>query len=392
MKTFFTVFLTAMISMFMVLFATYVLAFEPPKPTGYVMDMAGKLSPDQIAQLNSKLEGMNKSTKNEFAALIVPTMNGESVEDVAHTTFKTWHVGKSGLDNGVLVVIAVAERKSRIETGKGVEGDLTDLQANDILKRSLNPFLKKGDFYGGLNATFDAISSTIESRANVSSPPSASSSKSAPLGLIFGIGGAILAMFVLGFKILSGGETSRRKVSSKKYPTDDQIQKIQNDFQASRDTERQKMLDAKRRMSELKRINEETARNLRNAQPKPLSRGGVEVISVVRKAPYVETKPKGNAAEDILEQKRIQRSEEESNRRRREQRAREEESSRRRQRDEEDRRQRDEDDRRRRNDDSGFGGGFGSSSGGFGGFGGSDSGFGGFGGGSSGGGGSSSDW
>ena len=155
-----------------VLVTRTVFSFEPPKPTSYVVDVAGKLTPDQLTFLNEKLNVLNKTTKNEFAGLIIPTLSGESIEDVANATFKSWKIGKAGLDNGVLVVIAIAERKSRIETGKGVEGDLTDLQSNDILRTVLAPRLKQGDFYGGLLNTFDAISSKIESRskATVSDP------------------------------------------------------------------------------------------------------------------------------------------------------------------------------------------------------------------------------
>lgn len=139
-------------------------AYNPPTPDGYVMDLAGKLSTSQRTDLNAKLNGINKNTKNEFAVLIIPTLGDELIDDVAQDTFKSWKVGKVGLDNGVLIVIAVAERKSRIQTGKGVEGDLTDLQSNDILRNKLNPHLKQGDFYGGLVDTFDAIISTVESR------------------------------------------------------------------------------------------------------------------------------------------------------------------------------------------------------------------------------------
>ena len=164
MKNYFLI----LVYLFLVLFTTNSFAFDPPKPNGYIMDLAGKLTTEQVQQLNSKLESINKNTKNEFAALIIPSLNGDSIEDVAHTTFNTWKVGKVGLDNGVLVVIAVADRKSRIEVGKGVEGDLTDLQSNDILRKTLAPCLRQGDFYGGLNSTFDSISSTIESRKTAS--------------------------------------------------------------------------------------------------------------------------------------------------------------------------------------------------------------------------------
>lgn len=143
-------------------------AFTPPPapvpPKSYVTDMAHKLTTNDLSKLNIRINQVNRSSSNEIAILILPSLDGESIKDVADLTFKSWKVGKAGLDNGVLIVIAVKDRISRIETGKGVEGDLTDLQASDIIKTNLNPYLKKGDFYGGLTETVDVISKTIESR------------------------------------------------------------------------------------------------------------------------------------------------------------------------------------------------------------------------------------
>lgn len=156
------------------LFTVDALAFTPPPPPangGYVVDQTGKLSALQIQKLNQKIEQINQSTKNEFGILLLPTMNGDNIEDVANSTYKAWGVGKRGLDNGCLIVVSVKERKSRIETGKGVEGDVPDLKASDILKTNLNPHLKRGDFYGGFDDTLSALSSLIESRHNQQADP-----------------------------------------------------------------------------------------------------------------------------------------------------------------------------------------------------------------------------
>jgi uncharacterized protein len=165
-------YLKALIIIILTLFSCKALAFTapPPPPNGtFVLDFANKLSPQQLSTLNSKIEGIKTSSKNEFGVLILQSMGGESIEDVAYTTFNSWGVGHRGLDNGVLIVIAAAERKTRIETGKGV-GELTDLQCNDILKNTLRPFLKSGDYFGGLNATIDAASSAVDSRKNTVIP------------------------------------------------------------------------------------------------------------------------------------------------------------------------------------------------------------------------------
>lgn len=167
-------YLSLLVVLLTTLFAANSLAYTPPpapQQGWYVSDQAGKLTPNQINQLNQKIERVNKATKNEFGILLLQDMGGDNIEDVANTTFKSWGVGKRGLDNGCLIVVAIKERKSRIETGKGVEGEVTDLQASDILRKNLNPHLKQGDFAGGFNDTLDALSSLIESRHNQKADP-----------------------------------------------------------------------------------------------------------------------------------------------------------------------------------------------------------------------------
>ena len=159
----------SMVIAMIAMFAVPGLAYNPPSAPAegwYVVDQAGKLSADQMQKLNQKIEHMNKTTKNEYGILLLPDMEGDNIEDVAHATFNAWGVGKKDLDNGVLIVVSIKERKSRIETGKGVGGEIPDLTANKILKENLNPHLKNSDFYGGFDATLTAISSHLESRAN----------------------------------------------------------------------------------------------------------------------------------------------------------------------------------------------------------------------------------
>jgi uncharacterized membrane protein YgcG len=155
------------------LFAGNSFAFTPPPtpaPSSWISDTSGVLSGAAHRRLDDRLKQINQSSANEVAALIVPTLEGEDISDVANATFKSWGVGKRGLDNGVLVVLAMKEHKSRIETGKGVEGDLPDLKTQDILNQVLRPHMKKGDVEGALDSTFTAISSSIENhRADVAS-------------------------------------------------------------------------------------------------------------------------------------------------------------------------------------------------------------------------------
>jgi len=170
MKKYITLLLTVLATVFTV----NAFAFTPPdKPASgwYVVDQANKLTEEQKTNLNKKIDGINKNTKNEFGVLIIQSMDGGNIEDVAQSTFRAWGVGKAELNNGVLLVISVGDRKMRLQTGKGAEGDLPDLRAKDILDENLKPALKKGDFYGGIDSTISAASSFLESRANVATVP-----------------------------------------------------------------------------------------------------------------------------------------------------------------------------------------------------------------------------
>ncbi len=177
-------FISLMAVFVIALFAGNSLAFTPPPspaPSSWISDTSGVLSGPAHRRLDTHLKQINQSSANEVAALIVPTLGGEDISDVANATFKSWGVGKKGLDNGVLVVLAMKEHKSRIETGKGVEGDLPDLKTQDILNQVLRPHMKQGDVEGALDSTFAAVSSSIENhradvaaqaaRAKASPPP-----------------------------------------------------------------------------------------------------------------------------------------------------------------------------------------------------------------------------
>lgn len=142
-------------------------AFTPPPIAGHVTDTAGKLSAAERAYLNDKLDRYRRESGNEIAVFLTGSLEGESIEDVAYTTFNTWQIGKKDKDNGVLLVIAPNERKTRIETGRGVGGDLTDLQSSDILRNEVSPRLKRDDFRGAIDAGTTAIMAALGGSSDV---------------------------------------------------------------------------------------------------------------------------------------------------------------------------------------------------------------------------------
>lgn len=119
---------------------------NPGNPTGYVNDFAGVLSAQTKILLESELTAFTASTSNEIAVAIIPTLGDDYIENFATRLFKDWGVGSKTSDNGVLLLVAVAEHKLRIEVGYGLEGALPDLVAQSIINNTIAPRLKENDY------------------------------------------------------------------------------------------------------------------------------------------------------------------------------------------------------------------------------------------------------
>lgn len=135
--------------------------FAVPPLVGRVNDHANELLPLDQAEIEEELADFDRRTTNEIVVLIVPSLGGHSIEDAAAATFAAWKIGKRDRNNGVLLIIAVAERKVRIATGLGVEGVLTDARAGEILHSEVSPRLKRGDFAGAIRAGVREIERTL---------------------------------------------------------------------------------------------------------------------------------------------------------------------------------------------------------------------------------------
>jgi uncharacterized protein len=199
-------YLSIVVALMVTLFAFSSFAFSPPaKPDNgwYVLDQAGKLTSDQVTQLNQKIENLNKTTKNEYAVVILNSLDGSNVEDAAQSTFVSWGVGKKGLDNGVMLLISVGDRKTRIHTGKGAEGDLPDIYCKEILDKTLKPYLKRGQFYDGVNATIDAMSGHMESQVKENAEaPVASSGKSGGCSIVGAVVGGFATLSIVALLVV----------------------------------------------------------------------------------------------------------------------------------------------------------------------------------------------
>lgn len=133
------------------------LALEAPPLGGRVNDLAGVLSPETRQRLEQKLAAFESETSNQIAVLTVPSLQGDSIEQFAIRVTDVWKLGQKGRDNGVLLVLAQAERKVRIEVGMGLQGVLPDITAAQIIREAMTPFLKSGNFDQAFSAGVDGI-------------------------------------------------------------------------------------------------------------------------------------------------------------------------------------------------------------------------------------------
>jgi uncharacterized protein len=137
-----------------------------PARTGRVVDGAGLLTPAQEAGLTAKLAALEQRTTDQLVIVTVPSLGGRTIEQYAPALGNYWHVGQTGLDNGVLLIVAPTERRVRIEVGYGLGAILTNARAQQIIDQSIIPQLSQSHWREGMGAGADAIIETLIAHAN----------------------------------------------------------------------------------------------------------------------------------------------------------------------------------------------------------------------------------
>jgi uncharacterized protein len=118
---------------------------EYPAVDGWIVDGAEQVPDDVEARIETELQAFFERSGNEVAVAVVPEMGGAEVEDYTHDLFNKWGVGNKRRDVGVLLLVAMQERRMRIETGYGAEELITDVEANEILDSYVKPRMRDGD-------------------------------------------------------------------------------------------------------------------------------------------------------------------------------------------------------------------------------------------------------
>lgn len=128
-----------------------------PELKARVSDLTATLEPAQVQALESKLAAFERERGSQVAVLLVPTTQPETIEQYAIRVVEQWKLGRAQQDDGVLLLIAKADRTLRIEVGQGLEGAIPDALAKRILEEQMLPRLRAGDFAGGIEAGVDTI-------------------------------------------------------------------------------------------------------------------------------------------------------------------------------------------------------------------------------------------
>ncbi|MDN3587013.1 TPM domain-containing protein [Pedobacter aquatilis] len=129
----------------------------PAKPSTLVNDYSGVLSAEQKDNLERKLVAFDDSSSTQIAIAVLKSVGDYDINEYAVELGRKWGVGQSGKNNGIMIVVAVGDRKISIQTGYGVEGALPDIYAKRIIDNDIKPNFRAGDYYAGLDEATTSI-------------------------------------------------------------------------------------------------------------------------------------------------------------------------------------------------------------------------------------------
>jgi uncharacterized protein len=136
--------------LFLFLFTAFCRAQDLPNPSGWVNDFASVVTAEYREKLNALISQVEAKTTAEIMVAVIPSIAPYDEKAYARMLFDKWKPGKKGKDNGVLILLAVKERRWRIETGYGVEGILPDGLCGEIGREQMVPYLKDGRYSEGI--------------------------------------------------------------------------------------------------------------------------------------------------------------------------------------------------------------------------------------------------
>ena len=172
-----------------------------PALTGRVVDDANILSAQTKADLDTKLAALEQKTSRQLVVVTIPSLGGYEISDYGYQLGRAWGIGQKSLNNGILLIVAPTEHKTRIEVGYGLEPIVTDALSSVIIQTQVLPYFRKGDFNAGVEAGTDALiqqlsleTSEAEKRAAAAAQQPADTEQHGGMGLL-------ITILIIGFVI-----------------------------------------------------------------------------------------------------------------------------------------------------------------------------------------------
>lgn len=173
----------------------------PPAPSAPVTDLADVLSPEVERSLARRLAGYQASSGHQVVVWIAHSSDGVPIEEFAARSFEAWKLGRAGLDDGLAVFALTDDHALRIEVGYGLEARVTDLAASSVIRTTMLPLIKRGEWDAAIVRGVEALVDTVEGHPNALPGEIASEPVSPGLSPAEMIGAAILAGLFLIFFI-----------------------------------------------------------------------------------------------------------------------------------------------------------------------------------------------
>jgi uncharacterized protein len=172
----------------------------PPKSNTLVTDFTNTLSLSDKQQLEHKLEAFNDSTSTQIAVVIMKSVGDYDINDYGQKLGRAWGIGQKGKNNGILVLVAMGDRKVTIQTGYGAEGALPDVITHEIIQNDIKPNFKAGNYYAGLDAGTNDIIKYVKGEYKADKKPQGKGGGSIAILIII-----VIVILIVIFRNRGGG-------------------------------------------------------------------------------------------------------------------------------------------------------------------------------------------
>ncbi|MEQ1668184.1 MAG: YgcG family protein [Sulfuriferula sp.] len=188
--------LVALLTLLVVSWLTPALAeVAVPALKARVTDLTNTLTPAQTASIEQQLVALEQRKGSQLAVLIVPTTQPEAIEQYSLRVAEAWKLGRKGVDDGALLIIAKDDHTLRIEVGYGLEGIIPDAIAKRVIAETIVPYFKQNDFAGGIQAGMTQLIKLVDGEPLPPAKTQSRNDNSDPMSLLFM---AVIAAAIIG--------------------------------------------------------------------------------------------------------------------------------------------------------------------------------------------------